>query len=200
MTAEVAKLRTGVLAGGIAVGMIGLAYASVPLYRLFCQVTGFGGTTQQAELAALPSRPLARTVSVRFDGNIAPGLAWSFHPVKTHETVRIGERRLAFYRATNTGSTPITGTATFNVTPHSAGAYFMKIQCFCFQEQTLQPGQSVDMPVVYFVDPEILKDPDGARIDEITLSYTFFPVDTSKASGQKSTTTAERNTARNIQG
>lgn len=200
MAVEAAKRRTGLLAAGVAIGMVGLAYASVPLYRLFCQVTGFGGTTQQATEAALPARPLAKKISVRFDANVAPGLSWSFHPVKTHETVRIGERRLAFYRATNIGSTPLTGTATFNVTPDTAGSYFVKIACFCFQEQTLQPGQSIDMPVTYFVDPTIVDDPDGRRIDEITLSYTFFPVDTPSASGQKPTETARRENARNNQG
>ena len=187
---ERAKLRTGLVAAFAAIAMIGLAYASVPLYRMFCQVTGFGGTTMRVAESAVPTRPVAKTISVRFDANVAPGLSWSFAPVKTHETVRIGERRLAFYRATNNGSTPVTGTATFNVMPDTAGGYFMKTQCFCFQEQTLQPGQSIEMPVVYFVDPAILEDPDGARIDEITLSYTFFPVDTPKAAGQKAVKTA----------
>jgi cytochrome c oxidase assembly protein subunit 11 len=200
MPSERAKLRTGLIAGSVAVGMVGLAYASVPLYRLFCQVTGFGGTTMQADASAVPAKPLAQTISVRFDSNVAPGLSWSFRPVKTQETVRIGERRLAFYRATNTGDQPITGTATFNVTPDTAGAFFVKIACFCFQEQTLQPGQSVDMPVTYFVDPAIVDDADGRRIDEITLSYTFFPVDTPAASGQKAVNTARAENPRDNQG
>ena len=191
MTTERAKLRTGLVTAAVAVSMVGLAYASVPLYRLFCQVTGFGGTIMRVSDSVIPARPLARTISVRFDANTAPGLPWSFAPVKTHETVRIGERRLVFDRATNHSDAPLTGTATFNVSPDTAGGYFMKTQCFCFQEQTLQPGQTIDMAIVYFVDPAIVDDPDGRRIDEITLSYTFFPVDTPSASGQKAVDTAQ---------
>lgn len=194
---ERTKLRTGLLTALVAVGMVGLAYASVPLYRIFCQVTGFGGTTMKVSESEVPAQPLARTISVRFDANVAPGLSWSFAPVKSHETVRIGERRLTFYRATNHSDQPITGTATFNVSPDTAGGYFMKTQCFCFQEQTLKPGQTVDMAIVYFVDPAIVDDPDGRRIDEITLSYTFFPVDTPAASGQKSVKTAQAKPAPN---
>ena len=197
MVSERTKLRTGVLSALVAVGMVGLAYASVPLYRIFCQVTGFGGTTMQVSESEVPAQPLAQTISVRFDANVAPGLSWSFAPVKSHETVRIGERRLTFYRATNHSDQPITGTATFNVSPDTAGGYFMKTQCFCFQEQTLRPGQTVDMAIVYFVDPAILDDANGRRIDEITLSYTFFPVDTPKASGQKSVKTAQAKPAPN---
>jgi len=192
-----AQLRTGLIAAFVAIGMVGLAYASVPLYRLFCQVTGFAGTTQRVAESAVPTHPLAKTVSVRFDSNIAPGMPWTFKPVKTHETVKIGERRLVFFRATNNSDKPLTGTATFNVSPDTAGSYFMKIQCFCFTEQTLKPGQSIDMPVVYFVDPGIVDDPDGRRIEEITLSYTFFPVDTPEAQGQKAVTTARVEPARN---
>lgn len=191
------KLHTGLITALVAVGMVGLAYASVPLYRIFCQVTGFGGTTMQVSESAVPAKPLDRTISVRFDANVAPGLSWSFAPVKSHETVRIGERRLTFYRATNHSDQPITGTATFNVSPDTAGGYFMKTQCFCFQEQTLKPGQTVDMAIVYFVDPAILDDADGRRIDEITLSYTFFPVDTPTASGQNSVKTAQAKPAPN---
>ena len=197
MSTTRATRRTGLLAAAVAVGMIGLAYASVPLYQLFCQVTGFGGTTMQASESDLPARPLAKTISVRFDANITPGMPWSFEPAKTHETVRLGERRLAFYRATNHSDKPVTGTATFNVSPDTAGGYFVKIACFCFTEQTLQPGQSVDMPVTYFVDPAILDDASARRIDEITLSYTFFPVDTPTASGQKAVKTAQAKPAPN---
>lgn len=200
MASDRARIRTGLIAGGVALGMVGLAYASVPLYRIFCQVTGFNGTTQRASEAALPAKPLARTISVRFDGNVAPGLAWSFHPVKTQETVRLGEKRLAFFRATNNDDRPITGTASFNVSPDTAGGYFVKIHCFCFNEQTLQPGQTVDMPVTYFVDPAIKDDPDGNRIEEITLSYTFYPVDTPAAAGQKAVKTAQVKTPRKNQG
>jgi cytochrome c oxidase assembly protein subunit 11 len=194
---ERTKVRTGLLTALVAVGMVGLAYASVPLYRIFCQVTGFGGTTMKVSESEVPAQPLAKTISVRFDANIAPGLSWSFAPVKSHETVRIGERRLTFYRATNHSDQPITGTATFNVSPDTAGGYFMKTQCFCFQEQTLKPGQTVDMAIVYFVDPAILEDSDGRRIEEITLSYTFYPVDTPTASGQKSVKTAQAKPAPN---
>ena len=173
-------LRTGLLAGAVALGMVGLAYASVPLYRLFCQVTGFGGTTMKADASALPStdtlRALGgRTVKVRFDSNVR-GLSWDFAPVGGPVEVKIGEQSIGFYRATSRSAVPTTGTATFNVSPAAAGKYFNKIQCFCFNEQTLQPGQSVEMPVVWFVDPAILDDPDIRDVDEITLSYTFFPV------------------------
>ncbi len=168
-----ATLRTALIGGAIAVSMVGLAYASVPLYRIFCQVTGFGGTTQVATTAAPGAT--AHAIKVRFDGNVN-GVPWQFAPVENRDEIRIGEQRLAFYRATNNGSRAVTGTATFNVSPASAGKYFVKMQCFCFNEQTLQPGQTVDMPVVYFIDPAIRDDPDAAKIDEITLSYTFFPV------------------------
>jgi cytochrome c oxidase assembly protein subunit 11 len=168
-------LRTALIAGSVAVGMVGLAYASVPLYRIFCQVTGFGGTTQRVETMAVT--PVAgRTVKVRFDGNVRGGLPWQFGPAQGPVEIRIGEQTMAFYKASSSFGAPTTGSATFNVTPAAAGKYFAKIQCFCFQEQTLQPGQSVEMPVVFYVDPAILDDPDARDIDEITLSYSFFPV------------------------
>jgi len=162
----------------VSFGMLGLAYASVPLYKLFCQVTGYGGTTQRADAA--PSEIRTETVSVKFDANTAASLGWSFHAEQQSMTVRIGEQNMAHYRAVNTSDRPLTGSAVFNVTPVSAGAYFNKIQCFCFTEQTLQPGESVDMPVVFFVDPTVLDDPDTRAIKEITLSYTFYPVDKPK--------------------
>jgi cytochrome c oxidase assembly protein subunit 11 len=172
----VARVRTALVAGAVAIGMVGLAYASVPLYRVFCQVTGFGGTTQVADSQAFDIAPVARTMRVRFDGNVR-NVAWSFRPVDNSSEPRIGERRMAYYRATNLSDRPVTGMATYNVSPAAAGRYFVKIQCFCFNEQTLGPGESVDMPVIYYVDPAILDDPDASRIDEITLSYTFFPVE-----------------------
>lgn len=183
-------VRTGMLAAAFAIMMVGAAYASVPLYKMFCAVTGFDGTTQRAQAAELPTAAQlvalhGKTVNVRFDGNVAAGLPWDFHPVKAVETVKIGERRLAFFRATNNSDKPITGQAAFNVAPSTAGRFFDKIDCFCFTEQTLQPGETVDMPVVYFVDPKMLNDANGRRIDEITLSYTFFPVDTPNTTGQK---------------
>ena len=173
------NVRVAALAGATAVAMLGLAYASVPLYRLFCQVTGFGGTTQIA--AAAPARSSERSIAVRFDANTAASLGWNFHAVQLEMKVKLGEQAMAHYRATNTGSRELTGTATFNVTPAAAGAYFNKIQCFCFTEQTLKPGESADLPVVFFVDPAIADDPDASGIDTITLSYTFYPVDEPKS-------------------
>ncbi|MFD0847201.1 cytochrome c oxidase assembly protein [Sphingosinicella xenopeptidilytica] len=174
MSGERGIRRTGLIAGGVAVAMLGLAYASVPLYRLFCQVTGFGGTTMRVDENAAPNA-VNKVIKVRFDANVAPGLAWIFKPVQTQATVRIGERKMAFYQATNLTDKPITGMATYNVSPDTAGGYFMKIHCFCFDQQTLQPGETVDMPVSYYIDPAILEDASARRIDEITLSYTFFP-------------------------
>jgi cytochrome c oxidase assembly protein subunit 11 len=165
--------RTAAFAGGVVACMLGLAYASVPLYQLFCQVTGFGGTTQIATQA--PKGVSEQTISIRFDANTSRDLGWTFHPVANTMTVRIGEVNLAYYAAENTGNKTTTGTAMFNVTPAEAGVFFNKIHCFCFTKQTLQPGQSVDMPVQFFVDPAILEDADTKSIGEITLSYTFYP-------------------------
>ena len=173
------NIRVAVIAAGVAAGMVGMSYAAVPLYRLFCQVTGFGGTTQRAEAA--PASATDHMVSVRFDANTSANLHWSFHAVQTSMTVKVGEQNMAFYKATNVSDQPITGSAVFNVTPVQAGIYFNKIQCFCFTEQTLQPGESIEMPVSYFVDPDMLQDPDTQNIKEITLSYTFYPVDKPKS-------------------
>jgi cytochrome c oxidase assembly protein subunit 11 len=173
------NLRVALIAGSVVAGMVGLSYAAVPLYRLFCQVTGFGGTTQRADAA--PEKATDSPVSVRFDANTSGNLAWSFHAVQTQMTVKVGEQNMAYYKATNISDKPVAGTAVFNVTPVQAGVYFNKIQCFCFTEQTLQPGESIDMPVSFFVDPDMLEDPDAAGIKEITLSYTFYPVDKPKA-------------------
>ena len=167
--------RTGLLMALFAAAMVGVAFASVPLYRIFCQVTGFGGTPIRAEQAP---GAVAGQVGVRFDANINAALPWKFEPVQ--ETVRIhpGERIQILYRATNLVARPTTGRAIFNVTPLKAGQYFNKIECFCFTEQTLRGGQSVDMPVVFYVDPRIREDESTKNIDEITLSYTFYPVET----------------------
>lgn len=174
-------LRTGLLAAGLAGGMTGLGYASVPLYRAFCQATGFAGTTQRADAGALPVKALSgHTISIRFDANHAPELPWEFGPEKPRETVTIGERDMAFFEAKNLSARSITGQATYNVTPTQAGKYFTKVQCFCFTEQTLRPGQQVRMPVIFYVDPKIAEDPDTKGIQEITLSYTFYPVDEAK--------------------
>lgn len=158
-------------------GMTGLAFASVPLYRIFCQVTGFGGTTQRADAApaeAAPAEAVGRTVAVRFNADVNGQLPWSFRPVDREITVALGEQQLTSYRATNRAGQAMVGTATFNVTPDKAGKYFTKIQCFCFNEQVLVPGREVDMPVLFFVDPAMAKDPDMDDVTSITLSYTFF--------------------------
>lgn len=176
MTAR-ANRRVGVLAALMAVAMIGVAYAAVPLYRLFCQVTGFGGTTQVASGAqALVVVPGSR-IKIRFDANVSPGLDWRFKPKANEVAIPIGEKRLAFYTTTNMSGAPVTGRAVFNVSPDVAGRYFIKIDCFCFTEQTLKAGETVDMPVSYYIDPAIMDDPIARKVDEITLSYTFYPVD-----------------------
>ena len=166
--------RVGAYALAGALAMLGLGYASVPLYRLFCQVTGFQGTTQRAteqEAAGIKVSPV--TISVRFDGNVDRDLPWDFKPAQVTQTVHLGARTLAVYTAKNLSDRPITGRASFNVSPDDAGKFFNKIQCFCFTEQTLQPGQEVRMPVTYYVDPAILQDEDGKNIKQITLSYVF---------------------------
>jgi cytochrome c oxidase assembly protein subunit 11 len=158
--------------------MTGLAWASVPLYRLFCQVTGLNGTTQRG--LAAPGAVNAQ-VRVDFDANVSPKLPWTFRPENPHELVDVGARDMVFFTATNRSTRPVTGTATFNVTPAQAGKYFTKIQCFCFTQQTLKPGETARMPVIFFVDPKMLADPDARGIETITLSYTFYPVDSGKA-------------------
>ncbi len=160
--------------------MTGLAWASVPLYRLFCQVTGLNGTTQRGLQAPGGTD---RQVRVDFDANVSPKLPWRFRPENPSDTVAIGARDMAFFTATNTSSRPITGTATFNVTPAQVGKYFTKIQCFCFTQQTLKPGETARMPVIFYVDPKILDDPDARDVETITLSYTFYPVDSGKSAG-----------------
>lgn len=180
MTAVASRnARTATRMALVALAMLGLAFASVPLYRAFCQLTGFDGTPLRAEKAP---GAVAGQIGVRFDANINAALPWRFEPVQ--ETVRIapGARTQIFYRATNLTARTTTGQAVFNVSPEIAAPYFSKIECFCFSEQTLKPGQSVDMPVVFFVDPKIMKDPDTKSIDEITLSYTFYPVEKPEAS------------------
>jgi cytochrome c oxidase assembly protein subunit 11 len=168
-----ANARTALLTAGVAVGMVGLAFASVPLYRLFCQATGYGGTTQRAEHA--PDAAGERVITVRFNADVAgTNLPWSFTPVQREVKVRVGEEHLIHYHAVNRGKEAVIGTATFNVTPAKAGIYFQKIACFCFSEQRLDAGESVDMPVSFFIDPEIAKDPNTRDLDTITLSYTFF--------------------------
>ena len=177
--------------GAFALGMVGAAYASVPLYTLFCQITGYGGTTQRAEANASVANE--RDVRVRFDANASPTVPWTFQPTEREVALKLGETRQTAYRVRNDSDRPVTATATFNVTPLAAGAYFNKLYCFCFNEQTLQPGEEVDMPVVFFVDPAILDDPDTKTLPTITLSYTFFPArdapvaDAGQAGGVKRT-------------
>jgi cytochrome c oxidase assembly protein subunit 11 len=163
----------------VVVAMVGMAYAAVPLYRLFCQVTGFDGTPR---IATKPSdKTLDKTVTIRFDANVAPGLPWTFAPEQTTTKVKIGENTLAFYRATNTSDRPVWGMATYNVFPEQVAPFFNKLQCFCFTEQLLQPGESVEMPVSFFVDPQITDDKDAYWVTHITLSYTFYPATAPKS-------------------
>lgn len=159
----------------VAGGMVGMAFAAVPLYQWFCQVTGFAGTPSiaQAPAAAPPS---TKTITVRFDANVNRDLPWRFQPEQSAITVRAGEPALAFYKAANRSDRPITGTATFNVSPHKAGIYFSKTDCFCFTEQRLAAGEEAEMGVQFFVDPEIFEDPNTKELTAITLSYTFFRV------------------------
>ena len=171
---DITNMRLLAAVAVLVVSMVGLAYASVPLYKLFCQVTGFGGTTQIATQAPKQALLNAKPLAVRLDANVHPKLNWSFVPVEQAVSLKPGEQVTAIYRATNIGMVPSTGTATFNVTPQKAGSYFMKIECFCFTEQTLQPGESVDMPVSFFLDSEIAFDINTSDINEIVLSYTFF--------------------------
>ena len=184
------NLRVGLMAFAGALAMLGLGYASVPLYRLFCQATGFGGTTMvasesQAERAAASAT--GQSISIRFDASTEAGMPWTFRPSQPTDKVTIGERDIATYVARNDSKQPITGMATFNVAPEQAGKYFNKIQCFCFTQQTLQPGQEVVMPVLYFVDPAMLKDPAMKGVEQITLSYTFHRSQEPLAAAPKST-------------
>ncbi|MFT6579804.1 MAG: cytochrome c oxidase assembly protein subunit 11 [Alphaproteobacteria bacterium] len=157
---------------GLVCGMIGLSFASVPLYQLFCTVTGYGGTTQVA--ADKSAVVTDRSIRIRFDATTNQNLPWTFQPVQREVHLKVGENAVAFYRAKNNADVAITGVATFNVTPQKAGLYFNKIDCFCFTEQTLKPNEMVDMPVAFFVDPDINNDPNLSEVKTITLSYTFF--------------------------
>jgi cytochrome c oxidase assembly protein subunit 11 len=164
---------------GVVGGMLALAYASAPLYDLFCRTTGFGGTPQVAQAGERPI--VERSVAVRFDSNVDPNLPWRFQPLEREIRVKLGEERLTHYRVTNVSQRPIVGTSTYNVTPEPAGPWFNKVQCFCFTEQLLLPGQSVDLPVIFFVDSEMDKDRRYENVRTITLSYTFFEAKTERA-------------------
>ena len=159
--------------------LVALAYAAAPLYDAFCKATGFGGTPIAARQGDRPV--LSRTVNVRFDSNVDANLPWRFTPLEREVKVKLGEERLVHYRVTNVSQRPIVGTSAYNVTPETAGAWFNKLQCFCFTEQLLLPGQSMDMPVVFFVDPEMDKDRRYDNVRTITLSYTFFEAKTERA-------------------
>jgi cytochrome c oxidase assembly protein subunit 11 len=174
----ISNAKTGFLAGALAISMVGVGFAAVPLYRLFCQVTGFGGTTMRVDAAqAATISATNKSMVIRFDANHRGDLPWEFKPERPTDTVSIGAKDMSIYLAKNLSSEAVTGTATFNVTPALAGKYFNKIQCFCFTEQTLKPGEQVRMPVLYYVDPKIMTDPETKDIEEITLSYTFYPVE-----------------------
>ena len=174
------KKRTVLWLGGVLAFMIALVAISPELYRTFCSLTGFGGTPLRAETApgAVPGHVL-----VRFDANVHPGLPWRFEPEQNTVSVAPGAQTKIFYRATNLSARTIRAQAAYNVSPDQVGKYFKKIQCFCFTEQTLKPGQTVDMPVIFFVDPKFTKDEDTRDVHEITLSYTFYPVETVTAGG-----------------
>lgn len=176
-----AHRRTAVAVGLGAAAMLGLSFAAVPLYDLFCRATGYGGTTQVA--AAAPERRGTRDLRVRFDANVAPGLLWRFAAETAQVTLRAGETRTVFYKVTNTGAAASTAIAAYNVAPEAAGSFFVKISCFCFTEQTLQPGESLDMPVVFFLDPDLEKDERMRNVSDVTLSYTFFAAKTQPRAG-----------------
>lgn len=176
MTSVAAKNnRIAGIVVGVVIGMVGLAYASVPLYELFCRVTGYGGTTQRAEL--FDANAIDRDMRVRFAANVHRDMPWDFKPQQVAQKLKVGEQGLAYFEAHNPTNKTIVGTATYNVTPHKAGTYFAKIECFCFTEQVLEPGESVVMPVVYFIDPLIEEDRNLNEVTEVTLSYTFFVMD-----------------------
>ena len=165
--------RVALICVAVLVGMTGMAYAAVPLYRAFCNATGYDGTVTRAKTA--PTKVLDKTVVVRFDANVRD-MPWTFTPSQVSQTVKIGAQNIAFYKVTNRGDKAITGQASFNVVPETAGIHFQKLQCFCFSEQTIAAGQTVEFPVIYFVNPDYATDPETRRNPEITLSYTFFPV------------------------
>jgi cytochrome c oxidase assembly protein subunit 11 len=181
--------RVAAICAAVFFGMVGAAFASVPLYRAFCQATGFAGTVRRAHAA--PGAADGRTVVVRFDTNVR-GLAWDFRPDVNSQTVKLGESKLAFFRVTNTSNRALTGRALYNVAPDDVGPYFSKLECFCFKNQTLQPGQTMEFPVVYYVDPRFGADTETKGIGEITLSYTFYPAPPAAATAQTSVNTPPR--------
>ena len=171
--------KTALMAAGAVFVMVGLSFAAVPAYRAFCQVTGWGGVTQRADAAS--QEVLERKITIRFDATVSDKLPWRFKPEQLSQTLRIGETGLAFYEAENLSAGPVKGRATFNVSPAKAGLYFRKIECFCFTEQVLAPGEKVSMPVTYFIDPALADDVNLDEVQTITLSYTFFAWDDAAA-------------------
>lgn len=164
--------RTAAICAGVVIGMVGLAYASVPLYDLFCRVTGFDGTPVVG--SSQPTQVLERRMKVRFDANVAPGLNWRFTPEIAEIEAKVGATQTVFFKVRNAGSAAVAGIAAFNVQPGQVGGYFVKIQCFCFNEQTLQAGETMEFPVVFYIDPAIANDPNLESLSSITLSYTYF--------------------------
>lgn len=177
--------RTVATTLGVVLLMGSLGFASVPLYDLFCRVTGFGGVTQEADAGS--DTILDQTVKIRFDATTDSGMPWSFKPMQREMEVRIGETGLAFYEAHNPTDRPVAGTASYNVFPYEAGGYFTKIECFCFTEQVLQPGETVQMPVTFYVDPEMVEDRDAKHVKTITLGYTFYETDLPEKQAQLAT-------------
>jgi cytochrome c oxidase assembly protein subunit 11 len=177
-TARSRNTRLAIICGVVFFGMVGAAFAAVPLYRIFCQVTGFEGTVSRAERAS--TQILDRTLNIRFDTNVRD-VPWTFTAEQTSQVARIGETKMAYFKVVNTGKTAVTGRAAYNVVPEAAGAYFRKLECFCFREQTLQPGETMEFPVVYFVEPQFATDPETRGKTEVTLSYTFFRVEDAKS-------------------
>ena len=174
--------RLALICAAVFALMVGAAFAAVPFYRAFCQATGFNGTARRA--SAAPKATSEATVTVRFDTNVR-GLAWRFEPAQASQIAQLGQSKLAFFRATNTGATAVTGRAVYNILPESAGPYFSKLECFCFKNQTLQPGETAEFPVVYFVDPRYARDKDATSSGQITLSYTFYPATGGAGVGQQ---------------
>lgn len=171
--------RTVAMLVGVVVTMGALSWAAVPFYDWFCRVTGFGGTTQVSQTTS--DEVLDEVVRVRFDANVDSNLGWTFRPMQTRMDLKIGESGLAFYEAVNTSDEPLTGTASYNVAPEVSGYYFIKVECFCFTEQTLQPGESIEMPVSFYVDPDLVRDRDSSHVRDITLSYTFHRTEPRRA-------------------
>ncbi|HXT78340.1 MAG TPA: cytochrome c oxidase assembly protein [Acetobacteraceae bacterium] len=172
MKATLRNTALGITLASVAVGMVGMSFAAIPLYRLFCAVTGYGGTPQIGPATAPGST--AQLIRVRFNADTNPGLPWTFAPDQNQITLHLGEEKIAFYNARNLANTPVSGMALYNVTPEKVGKYFHKTACFCFNQQTLEPHQSMEFPVSFWVDPEIAKDPNTSDVHVITLSYTFF--------------------------